>query len=223
MKANALRTACLAVGLATAWGSPAGAQSNEIQLTISPSNNLTHVYFIYGVDRTSLNPSGVVPLPDVAAGTVATDTFFVPSDNSDAFTLLAVYDETNNLLTFAFPNPAAPTIMARGDFNTQFAPYMETSIATALMSGDAATFTHFVTFNDFDPLFFDDPGYDIGTLINFSGATDGGSILGEIIPEPSPILLVGFGMLAILAFHAGHRRMPLFAPKGIGEQSRRQF
>ncbi|HUJ72676.1 MAG TPA: hypothetical protein VLZ30_10545 [Verrucomicrobiae bacterium] len=207
MNRTGLKAACLAVGLATAWGVRANAQSNEIQLTISSSNNLTHVTFFYGENRTSLHVNGILSLPDVRAGTVAKDTFFLPSDGSSDFTLLATYDEPNKLVAFAFPSGFAPTIMGRGDFDTQFAPFTEAGVATALMSNDTAALTTFVLFNDFDPMYFDTGG-DLGTLIDFSGGIDGGSVFAEIIPEPSPLVLTGWGMLAVFAFYCRHRRWP---------------
>lgn len=139
-----------------------------------------------------------VPLPDAAAGTITTDRFFVPDVNSSDFTLLGVYDETNKLITMAFPNYQAPNEIGTA-FNGQFGPFMETSIVSALMSNDTVTVMNFA-FYDFNPMYFGDGG-DVGGVVNFSLGADAGSLLAEIIPEPSPLLLVGLGALVISLFH----------------------
>src|ERR1017187_8027735 len=82
MKVKMLKAACLAVGLATSWGSQANAGStqtfDEIQLTIAPSNTLTHVFFLYRSNETGSTPFVIQSLPDIPAGTTTTETFSVP-------------------------------------------------------------------------------------------------------------------------------------------------
>jgi hypothetical protein len=212
LKTKALKTACLAVGLATAWGSPANAgpsqSTDEVQLTISPSNNLTHVYFLYGVGGTTPSNISAIPLPDIVGGITTTDTFSAANISSPAYAVMGLYDETNKLLTLSLYSGEAQNINGNADFSDVFSPFTENTIATALLSNDTATLVNFIGQADFWTVGFGSSA----DLINFSNASDGGSVFAAIIvPEPSSSLLVGFGALAILTLHRkrGRPRLPV--------------
>ena len=226
MKVKALKAACLAVGLATAWGSTADAgvvvNTDEIQLTIAPSNSLTHVYFLFGTNGSTLYNVTVVPAPDLVGGTSTTETFSVDLPTfDDAYAVVGLYDETNKLLTIGLNTAAAQYYVGNTNFDgtfgnaAEFGFYSEDTIATALLSNDTATIVNAFQSEDGFPI----PLGDSGTLVNFSNASDGGSVSAEVIvPEPSSIQLLCSGMLAILAFHRKWRDWLLFTCKRISRQ-----
>ena len=185
MKAKALKAACLAVGLATAWGSPSNAgptqPSDQIQLTISPSNNLSHVYFLYGVNSSTLHDLSVVSLPNLLAGVSTTETFTVShSPLADAYTVIGLYDETNKLLTVGMNSSEAERIMGNTDFSNEFSAvassysqpfYSEDAIATAMLSNDTTTIAN--AFEAEDGIGYVINMGDSGELVNFSNASEG--------------------------------------------------
>jgi hypothetical protein len=202
MKVKALKAACLAVGLATAWGMQADAQVSQIQLTITPSNNLSHVYFLYGTGVTSLVVSTVQALPNLVAGVSTTLTLSVNTTTEfPAYAVIGLYDETNKLLTLGLPTYEATNVVGKKDFNTEFSPDTEDAVASSLLSNDTTAVMNF--FHGPPYFYFLDIGIsETGELVNFSSGTDGGSVTAVVaVPEPSPALLAGIGALAILAFH----------------------
>jgi hypothetical protein len=213
MKATGLKAACLAVGLATAWGSPASAQIDEIQLTITPSNNLTHVYFFYGPGTTSLWPvTAVDPLPNLQADETTVVDLSVTQVSGAACYVLGLYNETNNLVSIGVDSNWAQNVIGQTNFNAEFVPFTEDQIATALLSNDIATLDNFVT----APSFY---GYirigSSGRMVDYSIASDGGSVLTELIPEPSPMLLVTLGALIILWLDPSRRYLLRLRPKRL--------
>jgi hypothetical protein len=228
MKVKALKAACLAVGLVTAWGGAANAgpsqSTDEIQLTITPSNNLSHVYFLYGVNSSTLNAVTAVPLPNLVGGISTTETFNVNhTPFADAFVVIGLYDETNKLLTVAMNSSEAQRINGNTDFADEFSQlaigpfYSEDAIATAMLSNDTVTIAN--AFENEDGIGFTVNLGDSGSLVNFSNASEGGSVSAEVIvPEPSSIELLCSGMLAILAFHRKWKDWLLPTRKRISDQ-----
>jgi hypothetical protein len=206
MKVKALKAACLAVGLATAWGSPSNAgpsqSTDQIQLTIDPSNNLSHVFFFYATNSTGGNANTLTSLPNLTAGLSTTETFSAtpagfPGNPARFYGVIGLYDETNKLLAISLNNTAAADAIGK-DFETEFAGgnphFTESDLANALLSNDTFTISEFFWI-------FESEGSDIplgssGQLIDFSTGSVGGSL--TAVPEPSPILLVSFGTLGIL-------------------------
>ena len=88
--------------------------------------------------------------------------------------------------------------MGNADYNTEFYgyyPYTEDDMANALVAGDPNS--HVLQWF----LWMVDPVTPLGEssqLVNFSVASDGGSLSAQLIPEPSPIALVSLGALTIL-------------------------
>jgi hypothetical protein len=214
VNARGLKAACLAVGLVTAWGGQANAgpsqSTNQIQLTITPSNNLTHVFFIYGGNGTTLQVLSVTPLPDLVGGTSTTDTISVGTVpfRPAGYTIIGLYDETNKLLSIGMSPTEANRIAGTTSFSNEFmvfgtSPpvlYSESDIASLLLSNDTAGLTSFIgrAFNGFMEI----PVGGSGELVNFSNAANGGSMTADfVVPEPSPFFLASIGALALLTAH----------------------
>jgi hypothetical protein len=126
--------------------------------------------------------------------------------------VIGLYDETNKLVTIGMTSSYAGSVIGNTDFNTQFSPFTENAIATALLSNDTATLSTFF----FDTAFHAEIHINnSGPLVNFSNATDGGSLSATIVPEPSPSLLADFGALALVVFHRKQRGLSLFQLKKI--------
>jgi len=117
---------------------------DEVQLTITPSNNLTHVFFLYRSNATGTVPFVIQSLPDIPAGTTTTETLSVPPLVSQYglptfYSLLALHDESNNLVTVGCDPSWAAGVIGNADFNTEFYgyyPYTEDDMANALVAGD---------------------------------------------------------------------------------------
>lgn len=148
----------------------------------------------------------VVPLPNLVGGISTTETFFANhASDSAGYYLIGLYDETNKLLTIGMYPDAAAALIGQTDFNSKFSPFTKNDIATALLNDDTATLASFAHSPTYSPV---DVGIGgSGVLVNFSNASDGGSVSAILIPEPSPSFLTGFGALAILGFH--RRRFPM--------------
>jgi len=199
MRVKALRAACLAVGLATAWGMQADAQVSQIQLTITPSNNLSHVYFLYGTGVTSLVITTIQALPNLVGGASTTLTLSVNTTTEfPSYAVIGLYDETNKLLTLGLPTYEATNVVGKKDFNTEFSPDTEDAVAASLLSNDTTAVMNF--FHGPPYFYFLDIGIgETGELVNFSSGTDGGSVTAVVaVPEPSPVLLVSLGTLGVL-------------------------
>jgi hypothetical protein len=225
MKVKSLKAACLAVGLATAWGGQTDAgvvpPSEEIQLTINPSNNLSHVYFFYATNATGLGSANTLTaLPNLTAGVSTTETFFAtPAGNYldplRFYGVVGLYDETNKLITLSMTSVEAGNVIGTRDFSTEFSGFTEDSLATALLSNDTFTITTF--FWEYEAgRATDIPIGTSGQLVNFSLGSDGGSLSATIVPEPSPALLVSAAALAIFAFHRRRLQIPPFEVSGKG-------
>ena len=210
MKSRTLKAACLAVGLATTWGIQADAQVSQVQLTITPSNNLSHVFFLYGSGVTSLVVSTILPLPNLVAGVSTTLTLSVNSTTeTPSYNVIGLYNETNKLLTLGLPTYEATNVVGKKDFNTEFSPYTEDAVASSLLSNDTTAVVNFFH----NPPYFSFLSIGIGQtgqLVNFSNGADGGSMTAvAIVPEPSSFLLAGFGVLLLLMLrhHQPHKRL----------------
>jgi hypothetical protein len=193
------------VGLATAWGGSAHANTvfgpQDIQLTITPNKNLSHVYFFYVTNRTG-STSIPVPLPDLTANVPTVESFVIQNGTSNTNAvycyLTGVYDETNQLVTLDFSNGTAAGALGK-TFEQEFPGITESAFAAALETGDTNTLSGF--FSDSGPGARLGPTLgDSGQLVNFSTGTAGGTIATAVIPEPACILLTSFGVLTILAF-----------------------
>jgi len=224
LKTKTLKAACVAVSLATAWGSQVDADltlpAEEIQLTITPSNNLSHVYFLYGAGTTSLYPVVTVqPLPNLVAGETTTEDILVPAISPvspiarSSFYVMGLYDETNKLVTIGLNSTVANAAIGNTDFNTEFSPFTEAAFATALLSNDTATLVSFAETPQFQGQ--DNQGYitvgDSGQLVNYSSASAGGSISSQVVvPEPFSVFLAGTGVLSLVASH--QKQKPIYQP-----------
>jgi hypothetical protein len=225
MKVKALKTACLAVGLATAWGGQANAgpsqSADQIQLTIDPNQNLSHVYFLYATNATG-EPVKVLSLPDLIAGVSTTETVVIQNGfsqgpfNQIVYSVIGLYDETNQLVTIGFNSPAAASVIGT-NFNTEFPSFTESGIATALLNNDVTTISNFLFRTVIFGPEFEIPVGTSGELVNFSGGTVGGSLSATFVPEPSPALLASFGALTLLIFHRKRERLPFFRLKRISD------
>jgi hypothetical protein len=213
--------ACLAAVLCVAaWGSPAPAPAAsaveyyEISVSVNPSQTLSNVFIIY--DYYYLDAEGGVgeqvvvnSIAQTLMGNPTTPYSFIipgngPVDHFGKYTLLGVHNTTENLVTVALNNVAAnaaigpppqewSSIFPPGD------PFTEAQVAGYLQNGDQNSLDNLSNFfqnysGQFTPLNTD------STLVNFSLATNGGTVSAQaaVVPLPPTLALVLPGLGAIL-------------------------
>ena len=210
--------ACLTLLLGASWAGEAKARVVEtpmvdIQLTVVPSENLSHVEFLYGTIPT--NPEwdiNLVPtsLPDLVGGVTNTLTFSThePEGDPHAFVygLIAVYDTGNQLLALGFNDGEAQSLIGSPrSFETEFAGYTEADLSGALMDNNWGGVEPFAR----DTNFLSTAGIRLGEsgkLINFSDSSDGGFILATV-PEPSAFVLSAAGAIFLGAYAWRRRKL----------------
>jgi hypothetical protein len=186
---HALRSACLATAVVTAWGAaPASATSVDAVGTISPTvQGLTDVYLLYGTNCSGSFCSGfAVRLPDAPAG-VATP-FDVPLADAgfgDQWMIAAgVPGPTQVGATFAAPGPVGSPWV----FSTS-----EVTIAAALSAGDTATLASWF---QSEAGAIASVGFGSGgAIVDFSNGVANGTAFADVVvvPEPETLALVAFG------------------------------
>lgn len=208
MHTHDLTAACLAVGLATSWASQA--HGDTIQLSVTPNQNIYDAYFLYGasyINNASVNvfSATVTPLGNLTGGVDNSLTFTAAAPsapNGFVYAVIGLYDVQNQLVTFAFSSSEASLLINSSyGWNQAGSNYSEPAVATALMDGDTSTLLNIAGLSDINiamPGGY--PWFGSGELVNFSTATDGGSIYAAVVvPEPASLGLLGLGGLAFCA------------------------
>jgi hypothetical protein len=205
---SGLKAGCLALGLATAWGGEAKAET-LFEVSITPSTTLNNAYLYYGS-----NTSGnlMTSLGTLLAGETKTiiqthwanpEDFVSPEGYSQpAYALIGLYGDTSNPgIAISFPNDdLIQQHKTWADvFETTGVPAWDDSKEEVLydferaiggFDGYLSTFISYKGGRD-STLCGTDYG-QTGTIVCFSEATYGGTITVNMVPEPASwVLLIG--------------------------------
>lgn len=226
---NPLKTAgvaCLAAGLVSTWdASPAHAASYEFSGEITPSTSLSDVYFLFSVG--TCQPGGGVFAQEISTFLPAnTVTSFDITFNSiadglgggDGFAIAGLYDVGNGGVSLSYDPTWATLTLEQNpapEWNGNWLPiggsieYFndESDVAASLQSGLAGG-------PPFDPGQSPFPGISTDpsnpsdfTMIDFSGASYGGSgSVVEVVPEPASWCALASGAIVLFSGRFLRRR-----------------
>lgn len=199
------KAAALAVGLATAWGGEASADV-IMRLDVTPTRTLsnTYVYYANNISTASIRSLGVLPANQTTTFTHILNEQYdkkpeylvpTPSYPRVGYWVIGVFEEGDTpSISVSFPSDSPITSGAQ--WSDIFGQQDELQLANFLMwSFDSESFlnSNFVAG-------YGNPGYkpnailpthygEYGTLVNFSTAAFGGTVLATIVPEPTSIVL----------------------------------
>jgi len=221
--------ACLAAGLVSTWDTPAAAQT--FSGAITPTQDLTALYFFYSTGICI--PAYSKKITDfVAVGTTYNFSFTMQSIPTNVFsptgyfTVAALYgDPANGNVSLGFNPDAAASAISQSltwgnGWGDGFIGTMFVGGSEAQMAGDLQTGTNGVAGMD-DALFSGpiidqffgiysptlSPGATDFTLVDFSGASAGGSGFVEVVPEPGATCLLAAGT-GLFSFRLLRRPVP---------------
>ncbi len=204
MKPTALKTACLTAALTTAWAAPASAifVPTTFHAEVTPNQDLTHTYFLYSGNTSAYSVyQSATPLHDLAAG--VTDAFSFDAFtgfggyDSESYAIIGIYDQANGGVTISLDNAVAGNAIGTAAlWSDLFPATSEATIATALANDDTMILASFAA-SASDMGFLSYLG-DTSTLVNFSGATDGGTAWVTVVPEPLSLLLIAPTLTLVL-------------------------
>ncbi len=226
LKKKGLKAACMAAGLATAWGGgeaeaasnkPFGAvaETYRVSGTITPSRELRSVYvatyFRNGSsERSILHPIGVV-VPGQQTTVFQFDVhlwegFLDEPGISQGYTVYGLYDDASNGVTVGLDQTNGQTAVNNSltwpqYFGTLSYIPTENQVAGWLRNGDSElTWLLGLGINGYEHFSVGDEFGQALKLVDFSGAVDNGSAFAEIAitPEPMTFLLVGPGLAVFL-------------------------
>jgi hypothetical protein len=215
---------CAAAGLISTWDTTAEAQYN-ISGEITPTSNLSDVYFIFAVGI--CYPGGGVFDQEISSFIPANTTYnfnlsfnSIPADLPvDGFTVLGLYDTVNGGVSIGYDSGQAANVLAESpapDWSSPFLPISggsyqyvgasEADAATALEGGLSGGAPLTPWGNPFPGLSTDPSNQSALTLIDFSGASNGGSGFAfQVVPEPSVVSFLAAGS-ALFSFGWLRRR-----------------
>jgi hypothetical protein len=220
---------CALAGLISTWDSTAEAQYN-ISGAITPTSNLSDVYFIFTVGL--CYPGGGTFDQEIASFIPANTTYsFNLSFDSipaglplNGFTVLGLYDTVNGGVSIGYDaNQAADVLAASpapewnspslpagsasdGSVYYQYVGASESDAANALAGGLSGGSPLTAAGNPFPGLSTDPLNPSSFALIDFSGASNGGSGYAvEVVPEPSVTAFLAAGS-ALFSFGWLRRR-----------------
>jgi hypothetical protein len=215
VESKGLKAACLAVGLASAWGAAAPAQADSITVTTTPTKSLTHVYFLYGSNSSGIGQDATLTsLPDITLPSDPCQTgcnisATPPSGGGNVFSVMGLYGP--GVLTIGLTDLQAANVIATPtSFEAEFPGFSESTIATALANNDTATLrSFFLSGNVQQKAAISFQGS--GELINFSNSTDGGPVSAMFtpVPEPSTLSLLAVGLVGAGATARRRIRSPV--------------
>lgn len=198
-----LKAAALAIGLATAWGGEACAET-MVQLEVTPTRTLRDAWVYYANNQSSARFVSLGTLPENTTTTflhVLNGEFedrpskLLPtlSNPNVGYWVIGVYDDGDaSGIGVSFREE---TVVAPGTSWDDVFIYDEADIVDSLTTEFTRTFGDFVD-NYGNPLYRAEAILPThygthSTLVNFSDAEFGGTALATIVPEPSSIILVG--------------------------------
>lgn len=215
-KSKVLKAACAAAGLATAWGGgQAKASSFLVSGYVQPTKALTDVVVTNQFYRT--NTSGVsfflYHLPSACQAGVQTPFEFTFTDDSDPtdvlmpgnYAVFGLYDSAANGVSVSMRDGAAQDQILFNHTWSQCFGEVPSVPKEAAIAGDLKAG---VTGNVEYMSYFYAVGGPYGesqTIVNFSGATDGGATYAQATPVPEPVTLTIAAPLVALVV-AGRRR-----------------
>jgi hypothetical protein len=209
-----LKTGCLALGMATAWGAPA--QGDVISLvSVTPATTINKAYLYYGNNISTADIMSLGTLPGGQTTTFShTDFYWEDYPNAYTeenghypwYTLIGLYGDPNHpgvAISFPNDNPITLPLSWPQIFETtqhDYWNYTEAEVIDLVNRGSPGGFLY--TYGD--DYIFDHPpcgteyGHE-GTIVCFSDPTFGGVITVDIVPEPAAwALLIGLAGSALL-------------------------
>ena len=219
-----LKAACLAIGLASAWGGEAEAADLTLRLEVEPVVTLTDavVFYFNGVTSGDWRFLGTLPegVTSTFTHTLVPKGPFQPQDFLDTesslkpgYIVTGLYDDGGQPgVSVSFPDTGP--IVAMQTWDEAFAPidpfdglFSEADIVSILSVGGVPN--DFL--NDFARTFdasqgqwfryLSAPVNTQATLVQFSDATFGGTTTLTAVPEPSSFVLICLASLGFLLIH----------------------
>jgi hypothetical protein len=226
MNSKDVKAVCLAIGIAVAWSLPLVAHAGTVanpshRCDITPQRAMSHVYFLYaaniGADlyQRAVRVTGDETLP---AGMTAHADFCLDTDDTYAwnrgFAIIGLFDADgdgdvdNDDLVFggvavSLSNDAASFALSGPNglgrtWDDLFSVYDEFYISDALAVGDENMLEGFAQANFQRLAPWSDDGWNNAALVNFTKATEGGTVSAALVPEPSPFLVLATGLIGLL-------------------------
>ena len=188
-----------AAGLVTAWGGgQAKAAPYFIEGYVEPSQALTNVAIITGFDRRNRADFLGLAIAGHLPPEHATDFSFTLEDplpdeitGLDKWAVIGLYDSDHDGVSISFDNTDAQSAINQNHVWNDYFYYgggmglQETDVADALRTGQSewmlGSLGSWWCVGDYFG--------SVHTLVNFSGATDGGSVYAQATPVPEPLTL----------------------------------
>ena len=217
-------------GLVSTWDASAIAQSYNFSGEITPTADLSDVYFLFAVGVCS--PGGGVFTQEISSFIPANTTYSfnlsfdsIPAgfDTGDGYTIVGLYNVANGGVSLGYDSGEAAGVLAvspaptwNGTFLPSITPYngdlyyqyvaSESDMAAAIQNG-------FSSGSPLTPWGLPFPGISTDpsnpssiTLIDFSGASNGGSAdVVEVVPEPGVFSVLNSGAALFSCIYFGRR------------------
>ena len=190
----------------------ASASADQISATITPTRNLTHVIFAFAYDSSTIFGPGAVscnyfPEADIPAGgpvnitETYTNFFSIPIIG---YTVFAEYnDSLGSGATIGFKKSVGDDLILNSD------PWPFDTYSPAFGTQSEDVFVHALETNNADQwdralkrMIYYGQAPALGedsTLVNFSNATNGGTVTNvQSVPEPASLLALTIGVAALI-------------------------